>query len=59
MEAVAAPPPKHLLLFGWWCSTVTKSNGGYGLPSMGTVNNSNKTRHVLVYSVSNFVLLLK
>ena len=23
MEAVAAPLPKHLLLFGWWCSIVT------------------------------------
>ena len=24
-EAVAAPLPKHLLLFGWWSSTVSKS----------------------------------
>ena len=30
MEAVAAPLTKHLLLFGWWSSTVTKSKGGYG-----------------------------
>ena len=30
MEAVAAPLPKHLLLFSGWCSTVTKSDGGYG-----------------------------
>ena len=31
MEALAAPLTKHLLLlFGWWCSTVTKSNGGNG-----------------------------
>ena len=29
MEAVAARLPEHLLLFGGWSSTVTKSKGGY------------------------------
>ena len=48
MEAVAARLPKHLLLFGWSCPTVTKSKGGYGSPHTGTLNNSSKTRHVLI-----------
>ena len=51
-EAVADPVPKHLLfglvasVFWWSCYHVLE--GGYSWPYMGTVNNSNKTWHVLI-----------